>query len=52
MVSPRALKLTIGKAVNGFLEPLRKLYYMNDGWQMVDGLAYSDVGYEVAVEGH
>lgn len=51
-VSPGALKLAIGKAVNRFLEPLRQSYYNNEEWQRVDRLAYSDVEHEPAVNGH
>ena len=51
-VSPGALKLAIGKAVNRFLEPLRQSYYNNEEWQRVDRLAYSDVEPEPAVNGH
>ena len=51
-VTPGALKLAIGKAVNRFLEPLRQSYYMNEEWQTVDKLAYLDVEHEAAVNGH
>ena len=51
-VSPKALKLAIGKAVNQFLEPLRQLYYKDEEWQRIDKLAYLDVEHEAAVNGH
>ena len=52
MVSPGALKLAIGKAVNQFLEPLRQLYYKDEEWQKVDKLAYLDIEHEAAVNGN
>ena len=53
MVSPRALKLAIGKIINMFLGPLREVYDNSEEWQRVDRIAYLDTdGYTVAANGH
>lgn len=52
-MSPRALKLAIGKIITMFLGPLREVYDSSEEWQRVDRIAYLDTdGYRVAANGH